>query len=230
MKHAVILKSYAQGINLILDAEEEFDTLLQEIGSKFKESADFFKEAKIALSMEGRKLETEQEIQIIDVIENNSQVKVMCIIGRDEEESKIYVKALAEMKRRFPTPEEQNRCQIYRGNILEGQTIQVTQNLLILGNVEEGALVVSDKSVLVMGTLRGEIFCGADAQMEEHAFVLALDFAPSRVKIGPYRVSDKEVKGKRGWGRKWKGPVIAFVDKTQEKIQVEPVQSNLFTE
>ena len=114
MKHAVILKSYAQGINLILDAEEEFDTLLQEIGSKFKESADFFKEAKIALSMEGRKLETEQEIQIIDVIESNSQVKVMCIIGRDEEESKIYVKALAEMKRRFPTPEEQDRCQIYR--------------------------------------------------------------------------------------------------------------------
>ena len=106
----------------------------------------------------------------------------------------------------------------------------MTQNLLIFGNVEEGALVVSDKSVLVMGTLRGEIFCGADTQMEEHAFVLALDFAPSRVKIGPYRVSDKEMKGKRGWGRKWKGPVIAFVDKTQEKIQVEPVQSNLFTE
>ena len=42
MKHAVILKSYTQGINLILDAEEEFDTLLQEIGKNFKESSDFF--------------------------------------------------------------------------------------------------------------------------------------------------------------------------------------------
>lgn len=230
MKHAVILKSYTQGINLILDAEEEFDTLLQEIGKKFKESSDFFKEATIALSIEGRKLDTEQELQIIDTIESNSQVKVMCIIGRDEEERSVYVKALAEMKRRFPTPEEQNQCQIYRGNVTEGQTIQVTQNLLILGDVEEGALVVSDGNVLVMGTLRGEIFCGAGSQTDENAFVLALDFAPSRVKIGPYRVSDKEIRGKRRWGRKAKGPMIAFVDKTQEKIQVEPVESNCFTE
>ena len=55
MKHGVILKSYKQGINLILDGDEEFETLLKEIGDKFRESADFFKEAKIALSIEGRK-------------------------------------------------------------------------------------------------------------------------------------------------------------------------------
>lgn len=235
MKHAVILKSYAQGINLILDAEEDFETLLQEIGNKFRESTDFFKEAKIALSIEGRELNHQEVARVIDVIESNSAVKVLCIIGRSEEENNIYVKALAELGHRFPTPEDQLQCQIHKGNITDGQTIQVTQSLVVLGDVEKGALVVSEANVLVMGSLQGEVFCGAGKQTDENAFVLALDFEPERVKIGPYRVSDKELKSKRPWsqrskGRKNKCPLIAFLDKTQEKIQVEPVDSARFAE
>ena len=223
MKHGVILKSYKQGINLILDGDEEFETLLKEIGDKFRESADFFKEAKIALSIEGRELSQEEEIRVMEVIQENSSVKVRCLIGKDEE-NKAYARALEEIERRFPTPEERLHCQIYPGNITG--TIQVKESLLILGDVEEDALVVSDGSVLVMGALRGEVFCGANSPENQDSFVVALDFAPTRIKIGPYRVSDKELKGKQrlGW-RKSKGAMAAFVDKEQEKILVEPVDS-----
>ena len=55
MSQSVTIKSNKYGINLVLDPEIGFDELLKDVVEKFKASSTFFKNAKLALSFEGRK-------------------------------------------------------------------------------------------------------------------------------------------------------------------------------
>jgi len=233
MKQTVILKSYSQGMNLILDEKAEFETLLNEVADKFKKSAGFFREARIALSFEGRKLSTEEEKQMIRTIEENSDVEVLCILEKSEEESKIYIKALQQLEERQggadgedseeADPEKEDRLmRMHCGNILAGEPLECEEDVLVLGDVEPGGLVVSNGSILILGSLRGEAFAAAGGEHETEVFVLALDFAPARVKIGPYRINDKEMKGKQ-WFWKRGGPQLAYLNEEEEKILVAPM-------
>ena len=56
MKNPVIIKSFPNGLSLYLDEDIEFDSLLNEIALKFKESANFFKDARMGISCEGRRM------------------------------------------------------------------------------------------------------------------------------------------------------------------------------
>ena len=94
MKNPVIIKSFPNGLSIFLDDEIPFAQLLEEIAFKFKESAHFFKDASMVLSFEGRILTDQEERQIINTITANSALNVTCIIGKNEETEKTFVKAL----------------------------------------------------------------------------------------------------------------------------------------
>ena len=66
MSQSVTIKSNKYGINLVLDPEIGFDELLKDVVEKFKASSTFFKNAKLALSFEGRKLSEEEEQLLTD--------------------------------------------------------------------------------------------------------------------------------------------------------------------
>ena len=56
MSQAVVIKSNKYGINLVLDKTMPFRELLVAIKEKFLESEKVFKDAKMAISFEGREL------------------------------------------------------------------------------------------------------------------------------------------------------------------------------
>ena len=82
MSQSVTIKSNKYGINLVLDPEIGFDELLKDVVEKFKASSTFFKNAKLALSFEGRKLSEEEEQQIISAIESNTSIEILCIVEK----------------------------------------------------------------------------------------------------------------------------------------------------
>ena len=84
MQQSVVLKSNKYGINLVLDDKMEFDELLVCIIEKFKESEGFFKNAKMAISFEGRELTQEEEFRIIEAITENSTVNIICILDNNQ--------------------------------------------------------------------------------------------------------------------------------------------------
>ena len=55
------IKSFQNGIALHLDPNADFDDVLSDIGTKFEESRKFFKNAKVALSIEDRIVSEEEE-------------------------------------------------------------------------------------------------------------------------------------------------------------------------
>lgn len=218
MKNSVVLKSFSSGISVIMDDAIPFDELLSDVAAKFKEADAFFKDAAVAVSLEGRVLSEAEERQILDAITENSRLKVLCLMGKDEEKN---IKFLG-IQNNLTFQKDENCGQFYRGTLKDGQSIETEHSIVILGDVCEGCSVYSAKDIVVLGSLLGEAYAGA-AGSNNH-FVVALDMNPQKLRIGDlhYAFPNKNSR----WGLKPKTvPKIAYTHNGM--VQVEPITKEL---
>ena len=138
------IKSYQNGIALHLDPTADFEDVLADVATKFEESRKFFKNAKVALSIEDRVLSEEEEKRIVVAINEHSDVNLMCLVGKNEETNRKYVKALKRMESQFA----ENNTRLYVGNINEGDIIESEGSLIVYGNVEMGGAAVAKKDII----------------------------------------------------------------------------------
>lgn len=217
MKGNVTIKSFPNGIALHLNPEIEFPELLEEVGVKFKQSQNFFKDAKMALSIEGRELCEEEERQIVAAIQENSSLDIICLVGKNEETNKNFVKAIQKVDMQHMD----NVGRFYRGTLKNGQTIETESSIVILGDVYPGSSVVATKDIIIIGGLYGEAYAGGNG--EEGHYIVALEMSPEKVKIGDFRYKPKE---KPKWAIKPKvQPKIAYVQ--DGHIVMEPITKEL---
>lgn len=205
MKNSVVLKSFSGGISVIMDSELPYEELLEKVAAKFKDADKFFKDASVAVSLEGRTLTEEQEREILDVITQNSHINVLCLMERSSDKN---VKFLGIQNSLEHEPDE-NCGQFYRGSLCGGQSIETERSIIIIGDVCEGCSVYSTKDIVVLGSLMGEAHAGAGGSLEH--FVAALEMKPSALKIGQLSLKIQPEK-KSFWSRKPKQvPKIAYV-------------------
>ncbi len=69
------------------------------------------------------------------------------------------------------------------GRVRSGQKVTARRHLLILGDVNPGAEVAAGGDIIIMGSLAGTAAAGQTDDLE--SIVLALDFRPTQVQIGP---------------------------------------------
>ena len=218
MKNLVVLKSFSSGISVIMDATVPFDELLEAVAEKFRSAANFFKDAAVAISLEGRTLDESEERQVLDAITENSQLKVLCLMGRDEEKN---IKFLG-IQNNLTFQKDENCGQFYRGTLRDGQSIETEHSIVILGDVSKGCSVYSAKDIVVIGSLGGEAYAGATGN--NHHFVVALDMNPEKLRIGDLHYIQPGKSSK--WGLKPKSvPKIAYT--YNGVVQVEPITKEL---
>ena len=224
MKNAVIIKSFPNGITLYLDEEMPFEELIIQIAIKFKESSGFFKDAKMALAIRGRKLSEEEEKQILYTIAENSQLNILCVVGEEEETDRQFVKALSQAD----FSEDSmigSEGQFYKGTLKNGQVLETECSIVILGDVYPGSSVISAKDIIVLGGLYGEAYAGGNG-CEGH-YVVALEMSPEKLKIGDFTYQTKEKTNK--WSIKPKvQPKIAYVK--NNKIVADSLTKELLSE
>lgn len=224
MSQTVIIKSNKYGINLKLDDTISFEQLLTDIIAKFKDADGFFKDAKMAISFEGRELTSEEEHRIVEAITNNSSVSIVCILDNNELKEALVKKALE-------SQEEEQACktgQFYKGTLRSGQLLECETSIVVLGDVNPAAKVISKGNIVVLGSLKGNAYAGAGGN--ENAFVAALDMDPLQIKIG-------DVIGRSADSAAWIGsrkkkktepvlePQVAVVK--DHNIYIEPITKGL---
>ena len=220
MKNPVIIKSFPNGLSIFLDEEMPFEQLLKEIGLKFKASAHFFKNASMVLSFEGRKLSDQEERMIINTITANSELNVMCIMGKNEETNKNYIKALQKLS--YHQQVMENAGQFYKGTLKDGQMLETENSIIVLGDVYPGACVISSKDIIILGGLYGQAYAGGNG--EDGHFVVALEMSPEKLKIGDFKYKTSEKQSK--WPIKPKvQPKIAYVE--DGRVKLEPITKEL---
>ena len=223
MKNAVIIKSFQNGLSIFLDDEIPFSKLIEEIAFKFRESAHFFKDASMVVSFEGRELSDQEERQIVNTITANSSLNVVCIMGKNEETNKNYVKALQKLS--YHQEVMENAGQFYKGTLKDGQTLETENSVIVLGDVYPGASVISSKDIVVLGGLYGQAYAGGSG--DEGHFVVALEMSPEKLKIGDFKYKSSEKQSK--WPIKPKiQPKIAFV--RDQRVVIEPITKELLND
>ena len=221
MKDAVIIKSYQNGISLLLNPESSFEELLEEIAYKFTESKAFFGEAKMALSMTGKELNDAEQLKVIETIRKCSNLNIICVVGTDTETEQHFIKALEKVDRHLS--HEDASGQFYKGTLKNNQVIETEASIVILGDVYPGSAVISAHNIIVLGGLYGEAYAGGNG--EDGHYVVALEMAPERLKIGDFKYKNSKP---AKWGIKPKiQPQIAYIK--NDRLVLESLTKELLS-
>ena len=203
MKNTVVIKGNKSGMTVILDPEAAYETLLLDIAAKFEESARFWGSVQMTLTLAGRPLTPEQEFEIVNVITEHSQIEILCLVDQDINRIRRCERALKNRLMELSS----NTGQFFRGNLKAGELLETETSLVVIGDVEKGARIISKGNVVILGN--------------EKTVIVALDMAPQQLKISEVQAVYPE-KGKR----LGKGPSIAYVE--NQGICVKNTKKNIF--
>lgn len=178
MNNSVLIKGTKNGIIVKMDNKLPFDEIKKQLAAKFEETADFFKEANMALTFEGRELTSGQTQEVLDIIQKHSKINIICIVDNDRFHEKVFEDAISERINELSA----QTGQFYKGTLRSGQVFESESSVIILGDVNPGAKVIAKGNVVVLGTLKGNIYAGAAGN--ENCFVAALDMNPMQIRIG----------------------------------------------
>ncbi len=219
MKGNVVIKGNKNGIRLVLDDKLPFDDLKKEIAKKFKSSAGFFKDSSVALEFAGRELSESEQIEILNIISENSKLNIVCIAEGGDEKEKEYKNVVNEGIANINS----QMAQFYKGTVRSGQILESPNSLVVIGDINPGGKVVAGGSVVVIGALKGIVFAGGKGN--PNSFVIALDMQPIQIKICDViaRSPDYAFKGKQAIDVK-----IAFIE--DDNIYIEPLNKDVLND
>lgn len=222
MKNSVVIKGNKYGIIVILNKTMSFEELKDEVAKKFRESSEFLGNSSMGITFEGRFLENEEIRELLDVISENSDLNIVCVVDNDKEREEYFKKSVEEHLNELSN----NDGQFYRGTLRSGQVIESESSIIILGDVNPGAKVISLGNVIILGALKGTVYAGVSG--DAGSFVVALEMEPMQIRIGDYiaRASDDNNKKKK---KKSKPETkIAFVE--NGNIYIEPLNKEVLND
>lgn len=204
--NSVIIKGSKHGIIVVMDEKTAFDDIKKGLKDKFSNAGKFFDNANMAVSFEGRKLSNEEQKEVLDIIEEVSDINIICVLENDDLKDETFRNCVDQKLKELDT----NAGQFYKGTLRSGQVLESDSSIIILGDVNPGGKVIAKGNVVVLGSLRGNIFAGSNGN--ENAFVVAIDMDPMQIKIGDViaRCSDG---GSYSGKVKMHEPKIAYVEK-----------------
>ena len=177
MDRLVTVKGNRYGMEIYMDSEVSFDILMKSMEEKFRNSAKFFQGAQMAVRFFVRRLTYLEEQAVLDLISNTTGIDVVCIIDGDPANETAY-KSVVE---RTLSNVRKRDGQFYKGTLGKKQVVESDTSIVILGDVESGAKVISKGSVVILGALHGFVHAGAAG--DRAAFIAALSMQPKQLRI-----------------------------------------------
>ncbi|MCR5670929.1 MAG: septum site-determining protein MinC [Butyrivibrio sp.] len=188
MENSVTIKGTKSGIILVLDENCPYEELKTDIASKFAEAASFLGSKSMGLIIRGRALTDDETKEVTELIENNSQLRINCVIDEESAYEKLFIstKEAETVPEAIPATQQNlavnvNDAEIFHGNLRSGQDIMCEKSVILLGDVKPGANITSYGSIFILGELRGNAFAGAGG--DRNCVVMALDLNPIQIRI-----------------------------------------------
>ncbi|MCR5431257.1 MAG: septum site-determining protein MinC [Lachnospiraceae bacterium] len=218
MENTVTIKAGSNGITVVLDGTKKFEEIKNAVAAKFKASASFLGDAKMAITFTGMELTDEQQTILLKTIGNNCQLDVTAFFDNEEDMKKAEMVRVTRELMKDPY-----LARFYKGNLRSGQSLDTENSIIILGDINPGASVVSNGNIIVLGAVKGTAFAGAMGN--KNAFIFALEMSPMQVRIADTiaRAPDEPSKSKAATQ-----PSIAFLE--NDTIFIEPAGKNIINE
>ncbi len=187
MKEDLIsFKGVKEGIFLNINGDN-FLSIKEELGAKMKNALKFYQGTKL-LGIKSDKLSPE------DIMELKLILKYKYDLVVSEEELPKHVL--------YPSPSDNienhlendienttmfqgihcGMTKFVNGTLRSGQVVDYDGNIVIIGDVNPGALIQAKNNIIVLGTLRGVAHAGVDGNLE--AIVASYNLQPMQLRIG----------------------------------------------
>lgn len=186
--NVISFRATVNGLILIMREEDDFDVVYENVAKKLESSGRFFKGASLDVKYRGRKLSSEQEQILSELISQRANAEVRSFVEDEapnisddvpEEPEKSTEKL--KMRLLYFKGLEEGMTKFYKGTVRSGTLVSYDGNLVIIGDVNPGGEVIATGNVVVMGSLRGMVHAGADGNKE--AVVTALSLQPTQLRI-----------------------------------------------
>lgn len=220
MKDSVVIKSNKYGITLVLSKDVSFEQLIRDICTKFARSRDFFGNATMVLTIEGRAVTAEESAVIIDAIQLNSDISILLV----EENQEIKDVQMQGKIDKFYYEKIYDNAKIIKGTVANKDVVTSDSSIIILGDVKSKAKVESAGNIIVFGTVEGRIHAGFPH--DDNCYIIANEIRAEQVSIGD--VTGEVILQKKWLGKPKKAgaqPISAVV--WEGELLCEPIKSGL---
>lgn len=233
----VNIKGRAGGI-LIEIGKGPWPQLVGTLTERLASAGNFFRNGKAALDVAARVM-TEPELQqVVTLLEGYAlELALIKTTAPESFQAALALGLAAQLEGEDGQPtasaqpalvnlaDEQHF--VYCGHLRAGQVLQRHEHIIVVGDVNPGATVISDGDILVWGHLRGVAHGGAGGDLT--AVIVALNLTPVQLRVAEFIAIAPEPKVKRRWGRNLaapKQPEIAYL--ANDQIVVEPWDATKF--
>ena len=166
---------YFKRDSIVLKIKEDATTneILSELQEKLPELKEFYKDEKTPIMVTGKILKKFEIDSIQKLIQNVIKVKV------DFDSPKTL--GLHGIKRTFRKDIQISETKFYKGSIRSGQKMEFEGSIVIIGDVNDGAEVIAEDNIAVLGNLRGMAHAGAKGN--EKAIIAASIINSPQIRI-----------------------------------------------
>ncbi len=184
-KNAVIFKGTKDGIIAVIDLSYSFNTIIKAIEKKILEREDFFRGGKIKFLPAIGSLNENEKDEVRNLLKNKFNIECDFIMKEEIEKRKIYEEKKITNKDFL----------IVRKILRSGQSLEFNGNVILIGDVNEGAEVKVGGSLFVFGILRGSVYAGLET--DKDAIVVATNLRPKILQIGKYTYNNENNKKRK---------------------------------
>jgi septum site-determining protein MinC len=201
-KLSVQIKGVRDGL-LVSLGEGEWPELQETLLKHIQDQASFFKGAKLALDVSNHILHaaelgglrnklSDQGINLWAVLSNSPTTEQTAqVLGLA---TKIFTPRPDRLAQVSGPNTESESALLIQKTLRSGTRIMHTGSVVVIGDVNPGAEIIADGSIVVWGRLRGEVHAGSAG--DEKAAVYALEMNPMKLRIANYFAVPPQRKGK----------------------------------
>lgn len=188
------MKSSRYGITVYFDPVMPYEELLESVRQRFASAAQFFAHADMTVQFCGRAFTEEEELQMAETMEEAAGIHILSIIEKDNATETLHKRMLDESREALHARDGI----FYRGTLRGRQILESETSIVIIGDIEEGATVVSKGNVIVTGSVYGTVYAGAGNHYE--AVIAAVHMRPLKLCIGDIELKPV-IGGSYSWAR-----------------------------
>lgn len=178
VKSAVRLKGVGDGLQVTIDPGMSVDFIQEELTRLFKRMGHLAINSRVTLDLGGQGYE-ELIADLGTFLKENFNVGT--VSGPDEKRS-VSEERIRQRDLTRSWHSYRSDVLMLTGRVRSGQQVSARKHLLILGDVNPGAEVISGGDLIVLGSLCGAAYAGQPDNSD--AIIFALDFRPTQIQIG----------------------------------------------
>jgi septum site-determining protein MinC len=168
----------------------EWEEELMDLLTYIRERKEFFNSAKLAVDVGERKLKAtqiadlrdglaEQAVSLVAIFSGSLQTKNNArTFGLETDPENIRITSGKKMQL---LPDGGENAIMYSHTLRSGAKVNYSGSVMVVGDVNPGAEVIAEGSVLVWGCIRGKVVAGSNG--DERAVICALEIKPLQLRI-----------------------------------------------